>query len=187
MTLQLLGLSGSLRAASTNSALLRAAAKAARPSVVLTLFDGLGALPIFNPDLEHGTAPQVVLDLRRAVHEANGVVIACPEYAHGIPGGLKNALDWLVSGSEIPGKPVVFFHASVRSTFGRAALSEVLHTMSAVIVTEATVTVPLLGLCPAHAAALLATPQAQQALRAALLAFAMAIRRLRRAQDQERG
>lgn len=168
--LRLLGLSGSLRAASTNTALLRAAARAAPPAIDLTLYDGLGRLPVFNPDLEGAASPAEVLDLRDRVLRADGLVIACPEYAHGIPGGLKNALDWLVSGSEIPHKPVALFHASSRSLHGRAALSEVLRTMSAPPLTE--FTLPLLGRSPDEVARLLAAPEQIAALRAALIGFA---------------
>ncbi len=167
-TFRLLGLSGSLRATSTNTALLRAAATAAPADIELTVFEGLSALPIFNPDLEEAPLPPTVTELRHAVRAADGLVIACPEYAHGIPGGLKNALDWLVSGSEIPGKPVALMHASPRSAVSRAALEEVLRTMSTVIVPEASVTVPLLGLTPDAVAAALAEPGSRDALNGAL-------------------
>lgn len=173
--LRLLGFSGSLRANSTNSALLRAAAAAAPAEIELKLFYALAALPVFNPDLETEVLPPSVLELRRQVLEADGLIFAAPEYAHGIPGGLKNALDWLVSGSEIPGKPVALFHASPRSAFGRAALAEVLRTMSTVIVTEADATVPLLGLNPDAAAAALVQPEVTAMLRASLRSFAAGI------------
>ena len=177
--LRLLGLSGSLRAASTNTALLRAAMIAAPRGVVLTLFGGIGALPIFNPDLEEESVSQAVLDLRRAVAAADGLVFAVPEYAHGIPGGLKNALDWLVSGGEIPGKPVALFHASPRSAISRAALEEVLRTMSTTIVPEASAMIPLLGLPGDAVAETLASDAATEILHAALLVFSASIRSLR--------
>ena len=169
----LLGVSGSVRAASTNSALLRAAAAAAPSGTTIALYAGLGSLPIFDPDLDQPPGPLVVRELRRQVQEADGLVIACPEYAHGIPGGLKNALDWLVSGSEMPGKPVALFHASTRSSHGRQALAEVLRTMSAVLVS--TFTLPLLGLDPASVALTLSDPVAGASLRAAVLEFTAGI------------
>lgn len=171
--MRLLGISGSLRAASTNSALLRAAAASAPDGTTLSLYGGLGALPIFDPDLDQRPDMPAVMDLRRQVQDAGGLVIACPEYAHGIPGGLKNALDWLVSGSEIPGKPVALFHASARSMHGRHALAEVLRTMSAVIVS--TFTLPLLGLDPDSVARRLSDPVSGASLRAALRDFTTGI------------
>jgi chromate reductase len=168
--LHLLAVSGSLRGASTNTALLRAAAKIAPPSISMSIYDGLDRLPIFNPDLEEREPVAAVLDVRRRVLDADGLVIACPEYAHGIPGGLKNALDWLVSGAEIPGKPVALFHASPRSSHGRSALTEVLRTMSAQVVFE--FTLPLLGLTPEAVANRLAEPDHIAAIGDALSLFA---------------
>jgi NAD(P)H-dependent FMN reductase len=127
--MQFLGLCGSLRAQSTNRRLLHAFAGAAPAGTTVTLHGSLGVLPIFSPDLEAQT-PRPVLDLAGAVGACDGLLIACPEYAHGIPGGLKNALDWLVSRFEIPGKPVMLVHASVRSLTAREHLREVLRTMS---------------------------------------------------------
>ena len=173
--MHLLGISGSLRAASTNSALLRAAARAAPEGVTLTLFEGLGSLPIFNPDLEDGPMPAVVVDLRQQVQAADGLVIACPEYAHGVPGGLKNALDWLVSGAEIPGKPIALFHASARSQHGRLALADVLRTMSTRIVCE--FTLPLLGRGAYEVERLLSAPDAVAALASTLRAVQVEIER----------
>ncbi|MFZ2100568.1 MAG: NADPH-dependent FMN reductase, partial [Oricola sp.] len=127
--MKLLGLSGSLRAASTNTAFLNALAALAPDGFSIEVFDGLGALPLFSPDLEENT-PESVLRLAARVEGCDGILIACPEYAHGIPGGFKNALDWLVSRLEIPGKPVMLVHASTRSVFAREQLREVLKTMS---------------------------------------------------------
>jgi chromate reductase len=98
---RLLGISGSLDTGSSNSALLRAAARA-HPE--LTVWEGLGDLPHFSPDRPPG--PHVAA-LRAAVEGADAVLIATPEYAGGMPGSLKNALDWLVGSGELYGKPVV--------------------------------------------------------------------------------
>jgi chromate reductase, NAD(P)H dehydrogenase (quinone) len=73
------------------------------------------------------------------------LIIACPEYAHGIPGGLKNALDWLVSRDEVPFKPVMIAHASHRGEHLLRQLAEVLQTMSMVTVAEAFLQLPLVG------------------------------------------
>src|SRR5690349_3915443 len=106
--IQILAISGSLRAASSNTTVLRALAALALAGVAITLYDRLGELPYFNPDLdrEGDTPPAVVADLRARIARADALLISSPEYAHGVPGVLKNALDWLVSSLEFPGKPV---------------------------------------------------------------------------------
>jgi chromate reductase len=90
--LNLLGISGSTRRASLNRALLQAIAELLPVEAKLTLWDGLETLPIFNSDLPEPTA---VLALKSAIASADGVIIAVPEYNYSIPGGLKNALDWV--------------------------------------------------------------------------------------------
>src|SRR5579862_5748949 len=108
--MRILAISGSLRAGSTHTALLRAAAGSAPAGVEIALYAGLASLPIFDPDHDETAVPRAVLDLRARLHAADGVLIACPEYAHGIPGGLKNALDWVVGSSKFVDKPVALFH-----------------------------------------------------------------------------
>lgn len=143
--IRILAISGSLRAASSNTALLKALAAHAPADVEIELCDLIGDLPIFNPDLEGDLTPAAARMLAEKVRDADGLIIACPEYAHGIPGGLKNALDWLVSGDEVPFKPVMLAHASHRGQYVLAALSEVLRTMSLAIVEDAFLQLPLLG------------------------------------------
>src|SRR4051812_32105445 len=94
--MKLLALCGSLRAASINAALLRAFARVAPAGVEVSIFPSLGALALFSPDLE-ADPPPAVRALHAAVAEADGLVIASPEYAHGVSGTIKNALDWLVA------------------------------------------------------------------------------------------
>jgi len=143
----ILGISGSLRARSSNTELLRAAALVAPASARVTLFEGLDGLPHFNPDLdsERAILPAPVVALRRQVAAADALIISSPEYAHGVPGSLKNALDWLVSGPEIPYKPIGLLAASARSTHGQASLAETLRTMSTVLVPGASLALPLDG------------------------------------------
>jgi chromate reductase len=142
--ISILAISGSLRAASSNTALLRAAARVAPPGVVVRLFNGLGVLPLFNPDNEE-PLPEPVKLMRAQVDAADGLLIASPEYAHGVTGAMKNALDWLVSGPEFVYKPVALWNASSRAVHAYASLKETVRTMSARIVEEACITVPLLG------------------------------------------
>ncbi|MFL6623567.1 MAG: NADPH-dependent FMN reductase [Sulfurifustaceae bacterium] len=179
----ILAISGSLRRASLNTALLRAAALLAPENVVIDLYDGLGMLPHFNPDLEDAE-PRAVADLRRRVRAADGLLIASPEYAHGVSGVMKNALDWLVSGEEFVYKPVALLNASPRATQAYAALLETVTVMSAYVVAGASITVPVLGKNP-DAREIAGRPEIAQPLRSALAAFATAIRG-RRAEAPER-
>ena len=141
---RVLALCGSLRAASINAALLRAAVRLAPPGIAVTLGASLGDLPLFNPDLEPAPPDAVVL-LRRAVADADALLIASPEYAHGVSGTLKNALDWLVSFEPFVAKPVAVINASPRAHHAHEALLETLATMSAHLVREGCIALPLLG------------------------------------------
>ena len=112
----------------------------------LQLYDGMAALPLFNPDDEVGPLPAPVLALREAVGQADALLVACPEYAHGVPGAFKNLLDWLVGSLEFPGKPVLLLNASARGSYhAQEALAEILRTMSAALLTSAPVPVALPG------------------------------------------
>ena len=141
---RILAISGSLRRASCNTALLRAAATLAPAGVDIRVYDGLGDLPLFNPDLE-GKEPASVKDLCAQVRAVDGVLIASPEYAHGVTGAMKNALDWLVGTEVFVDKPVALLNASPRATLAQAALTETVRVMAAHIVTEASISVALLG------------------------------------------
>lgn len=171
--LTILAISGSLRARSTNTELLIALAALAPDGVAVDLYDGLDRLPHFNPDLEP-TEPEFVMDLKRRIGHADGLIISSPEYARGVPGSLKNALDWLVSGSEFVDKPVALLSASSRSTYAYDALRTTLTTMSGRFVTEASITVPLLGR-NLDAKAIAADPELSRVLRSALDAFCSAV------------
>lgn len=141
----LLAISGSLRARSSNTEMLRALTLLAPPDLTVRHYDGLATLPAFNPDLdEEGmTPPTPVLALRKEAIEADALVICSPEYAHGVPGSLKNALDWLVSVPEMVHKPVALLNASPRSMHAQSSLAETLRTMSMYLVGESPVPVPL--------------------------------------------
>jgi len=141
---RILAISGSLRAASLNSALLRAVADLAPANVRIELFTGVGNLPLFNPDLEITDLPPVADFLARLL-EADGVIIASPEYAHGVTGVMKNALDWMVGSEAFVNKPVALLNASPRATIAQAALKETLTVMSAQVVEAASITLPIIG------------------------------------------
>ncbi|KAF1045948.1 MAG: NAD(P)H-dependent FMN reductase [Herbaspirillum frisingense] len=127
---RVLTLSGSLRSASSNTALLEAAARLAPPALSLRQYYGWGALPAFNPDQE-GQAPDSVLAFRDALRSVDAVLIASPEYAHGVPGAFKNALDWVVGSGEFIHKPVAAINASGRAVHAQASLLDTLTMMNA--------------------------------------------------------
>ena len=104
--IQILAMSGSLRAKSSNSAVLKTAQILSPGAANLTLYSDLANLPHFNPDLDLEPFPEVVTSLRQQIQDSDGILISSPEYAHGVPGSLKNALDWLVSSIEFPSKPI---------------------------------------------------------------------------------
>jgi chromate reductase len=143
--MRLLAISGSLRAASSNTAILVAAGHLAPPSVTIELYDSLGALPHFNPDLDNERLPPIVAALRATIGTADGLLISSPEYARGVPGTLKNALDWLVGSFEFPGKPVALINTSPRATHAQTSLTTTLETMSARVIADASIALPLLG------------------------------------------
>lgn len=131
-------LCGSLRAESSNGRLLRAAVTLLPPSINVDHYDALASLPAFDPGLDAEPGP-AVLDFRRRLRAADAVLISTPEYAHGVPGSLKNALDWVVGSGELVDKPVAVIVASATvGAFAMKALVEVLRTMSAKVPDELT-------------------------------------------------
>ena len=170
--IEIIAISGSLRAASTNSALLAALAANTPEDCRVEVYDGVGRLPIFNPDDEGERTPPEAARLIEMITRADGVIVSCPEYAHGVPGGMKNALDWLVSRDAAVGKPAMLVHASPRSLYARAALAEVMRTMSFVLHEEPALEIALLGKGPEEMEAILAKDSNRQAMREAVRGFA---------------
>jgi chromate reductase, NAD(P)H dehydrogenase (quinone) len=176
-TIRILAISGSLRQVSSNTALLQAAIALSPKNVQMKLYGGLGDLPHFNPDLEP-TEPPSVTDLREQLRWSDGLVISSPEYAHCIPGVLKNALDWLVSGEEFVGKPIALFNASPRAIHAQASLTEIVTTMAGRIVPEASITVSLLGK-NLDMTGIVDDSEISRELQATIVAFAIAIEQFR--------
>lgn len=139
----LLALSGSLRQKSYNTAALEALKVLALPDVKICIAS-ISELPLFNPDRD-GEVISTLNELKIALGASDGLVIASPEYAHGISGPLKNTLDWLVSGLEFPDIPIMLINTSPRSSHAHESLIEVLRTMSGYLVEKAFVSLPLLG------------------------------------------
>lgn len=171
--MRFLALSGSLRHASINSAMLRAASRLAPDSVEIEICALLGDLPLFNPDNEDAPGA-AVRDLRQAVSLADALIFASPEYAHGVTGTIKNALDWLVSFEPFAGKPVAVVNTSPRAHHADAALREILMTMAARIVMPASVSLPLLG-AQLDDDGMVASPKTAGAIRSMLVALAQGV------------
>lgn len=140
---KLLALSGSLRQKSYNYAALEALKCLSEGQVSIEI-GSIKELPLFNPDLEVKNIPSLTT-LNKNLANSDGLIIASPEYAHGISGPMKNALDWLVGGVDFPYKPIMLINTSPRANHAMESLIEVLKTMSGVIVDSAVVKVPLLG------------------------------------------
>ncbi len=144
-----------------------------------TAVAGISELPLFNPDLDgEGTVPpKAVGALRRAVAQAHAVVIVSPEYAHGVPGALKNALDWLVSSAEFVDKPVAVITASASGgAYANAQLRETLRMMTATVVDEACLTVPGVAAKVDQATGGITDGALHEELRGALGALGVAVR-----------
>lgn len=172
--IRFLAISGSLRRRSFNTALLQAACELAPESMEISLYADLGKLPLFNPDLE-GNEPAAVRALWRQVDAADGLLIASPEYAHGVTGAMKNCLDWLVSGHEFVNKPVAVFNCAPRAHHALDALKETIRTMNGALIEAACMEIPLAGGIPDDAL-IREDPRLAAPLREALDMFAQAVR-----------
>lgn len=127
----IMAISGSLRNESKNSVILQKLKSHYAEKINFEIFEGLANLPHFNPDHEFETNAHV-LDYREKLKKADVVLISTPEYAHGIPGSLKNALDWIVGSGELIDKKVaLLFSSSSAAQFVQEQLIEVINTMSA--------------------------------------------------------
>lgn len=171
--MKILAISGSLRKASMNTALLRAVVRIAPADMQVMLYHRLGELPLFNPDIET-PEPVPVARLREHILDSDALLIASPEYAHGVTGVIKNALDWMVGNESFVNRPVALLNASPRARHAQAALRETITTMSARIIDAACISVPLLG-SGLNEDAIVQHPQINPALLAALIALKQAV------------
>ena len=176
--MKILTISGSLRSASSNTAVLQALERVAPSSVRVTQYAGLGSLPHFNPDLDGDHLPEHAAELREEVAASDALVISSPEYAHGVPGSLKNALDWLVGSLDFAGKPVALINTAARAIHAQASLRETLQTMAARIIDEASITLALPTPSP-DAGTIAADPGYATALRGVIGALIPAIESVR--------
>ena len=142
--INILSISGSLRVHSSNTAILHFLAERAPADVTIQMFQNLAKLPHFDPDAVEGQT--AVADFRRQLLACDAVIICTPEYAFGIPGVLKNALDWVVSSGEFNEKPVAAISASPLPSGGDKALASLLLTLTALgTITPKSVTLGLAG------------------------------------------
>ena len=132
----ILAICGSTKSSSLNMSLIKAIADLSNDYFNVVIFDGLSNIPHFNPDLDQDPPPAPVSDFRKKVREADGILICTPEYAMGVPGTLKNALDWTVSSSEFSHKPVALITASSQGYKGHQALLETLKVIEAAMTEE---------------------------------------------------
>ncbi len=158
--MQILAISGSLRKVSINSAFCHAAARLATHPLEIDVFSGLGALPLFNPDIDL-LPPASVQAFRSGVGRADALIIASPEYAHGVSGVMKNALDWLVGFEGTVGKPIALINTSPRAHHAYESLREILRTMSTILIAEAVI--PLLDVCTTEEA-MVSSPEVSRAI-----------------------
>lgn len=174
--IRVLAISGSLRRGSSNSALTEAAARLAPDTVDVSIYRALAELPAFNPDLDDDRVPAPVGELRAQLQNCDAVLISSPEYAHGVPGALKNALDWVVGSGELVDKPVALINASARATHAWTSLRDTMRVMSARVIAAASITVPLDGK-RLDADGIIRDPELSTALRCSLETLALATER----------
>jgi NAD(P)H-dependent FMN reductase len=174
MNMKILAVSGSARAASTNTALLKAMKDMAPAGIEISVFHELNKLPVFSPDQEKET-PKEVEQFMTMLNAHEGIIISSPEYVRAIPGGLKNAIDWMVSRYEIIDKPIALVHASHRGDDMLNSLRQVLSTVSNQFFEHLFFRVPLIGMSPDEVDELLHQPEFESATKKFLLDFSKSV------------
>lgn len=142
--IKILAICGSTRRHSSNLNLIKAIADLSSETFIITVFEGLTELPHFNPDLDNADAPVQVQAFRKQLREADGIMICTPEYAMGVPGTLKNAIDWTVSTMEFSNKPVALITASLSGEKAHAALLGTLLIIEARMTTDTQLLIPFI-------------------------------------------
>ncbi|PTQ96966.1 NAD(P)H-dependent FMN reductase [Mucilaginibacter yixingensis] len=127
----ILAISGSLRSDSSNTRILKLLGTWMPADVNYLIYDGMGVLPHFIPFAEGEPLPPQVSVLHQQLNEADALIICTPEYAFGVPGSLKNLLDWTVGTGNLVDKPVALITASSKGDDAHAALLKILSALSA--------------------------------------------------------
>ncbi len=138
MSINILSISGSLRLGSSNHAILRALGKMMPSNITYTIYNGISVIPAFDPGLDIDTPPVAIVKFRKQLAEADGIIICTPEYAYGVPGALKNALDWTVSSGSFSGKLTALITASTGGKNAHEALIKILGAIDANLIKEST-------------------------------------------------
>lgn len=170
MLRRILVLNGSTRARSTNGLFIEAIIRMAGDRAHFTAYPSVADLPHFNPDLDVDPAPAAVTQFRDLLSKADGLLICTPEYAMGVPGSLKNALDWTVSSAELRQKPIMLVTASLSGEKAQASLLGTLVVLEGVI-TPATTVLVQFARTKVDAQANIIDTQVQVDISAALEAF----------------
>jgi NAD(P)H-dependent FMN reductase len=131
MKKRIAAISGSLKKTSANTAVLQALKNLADDNAEVVIYDGLDRLPFFSPELDTESVASSVKHWREYLRSADGFIISTPEYAFGVPGVLKNALDWVVGSGEFYQKPVVTISASTTPLGGDKAHASLRLTLTA--------------------------------------------------------
>jgi len=143
--MNLLAISGSVRKGSYNLALLRAMKEQCPKGSSVSIYDQIKEIPTFDPDIDDKDTPDSVRSFTSMMREYDGVIISTPEYAHGVPGALKNVLDWLVSSEVLILKPVIVTSVSTSGLGGVRSYSPLVMILSAMnsnVVIEGSMNVP---------------------------------------------
>ncbi|SDD48541.1 NAD(P)H-dependent FMN reductase [Mucilaginibacter pineti] len=143
-TFRIFAISGSLRSGSSNHNILKYLGSLLPANVAYTIYDELALIPPFDPGLDNETPPTSVAALRHLLTNADAVIICTPEYAFGVPGQLKNMLDWLVSSSSLVDKPVSLITASSSGQYAHPSLLLTLGALSANLVEGASLLIPFI-------------------------------------------
>jgi NAD(P)H-dependent FMN reductase len=143
MSLQkILAISGSLRDGSSNTQLLKLLGGWMPENISYHIYQDMGKLPHFNPPAINEAVPDIVQELYRQTNEADAIIICTPEYAFGVPGSLKNLLDWTVGTGNFVDKPVAIITASSVGEHAHASLLTTIGVLSAKIVGGGTLLIP---------------------------------------------
>lgn len=140
--MRILAINGSTRATSANGHFIEAITRLIGDRADVSRYPSIADLPHFNPDMDGEDPPDAVSHFRELVRACDAVLICTPEYAMGVVGSLKNALDWLVSSSSLSGKPVMLVTASLSGEKGHAALLDTLRVIEADVRPETSLLIP---------------------------------------------
>ena len=142
--INIFAISGSLRTGSSNHTILQYLRDIMPDDVDYTIYNELADIPAFDPGLDNDTPPAAVLDLRSKIANADAIIICTPEYAFGVPGALKNALDWTVSSGSLSGKPLALITASTSGQYAHEGMLRILGALDAKLNEETNLLIPFI-------------------------------------------